>query len=480
MLRQKPLVKTREDGLSSFFLFPIIWVMKKVRDWQYLCFLGIAILTLVFGALFCLSSIPEVLNPSFSWPSLCFGGAFILLGGYLLLVCLHHKKGDPWRFTRIVGILSSILILALLVLCIMGSLMGYSQEYRLNFYLFVGVFVAFVVASHIIEAHFGTQLKNGKEELAPARLALRIANLTFLAVAITLATAPIKTYLALNFKSDPQGVAWMVIAFIIINFLTFFFVSMFQTYFVITCFTSAANKRIFGLKDNTHKVIEIVSRYDLNLFIGSFFTLLMAIGAVISGIRDTPTYFVIAIGYFGFLAVRIPIYFWDRKIQDNCFNQPYRAFKTTHKILIYTGAMLILFSLGSIILNSVPGLRRDPKGTSSSYFTFTVFAVWTLFRIILSINSLIREHRTKDPYDIAQTHIGIYLTMHTLGNVIHIGLNLFASENQTGLIILAIVSFAMLGLTIYQVFKVFIIGARGLLDKRYKAYLKVHPDQEID
>lgn len=249
---------------------------------------------------------------------------------------------------------------------------------------------------------------------------------------------------------------------LVLDLITLFFV----LYLGLSTLVSGIEDKAMDLKKNFGLTKALIRKYNIVYWLSTLMVFLFFLAALVGAITQTSSgYIALAVLYGTVLGIRIPAYFWNRAVQNAHRGDYYATWRAKHKIMIYAGAILGAYVIGSSFLGSV---TTNPGAMRGALFTFAIFTPWAIIKAVLGVRSLIRAENLGDPFLEVNGNLDITLALLTLANSAFLVAD--ATDQpfavQAGVIFTALIAVHAM----YVSVKVFLRGIRGVLGKRIVIY----------
>lgn len=249
------------------------------------------------------------------------------------------------------------------------------------------------------------------------------------------------------------------------------FLAVFVTAFI--AFIAGKENRLLGVRGSVKLTISFAQKYDLPFWAHIVTTVLFLILAFVSALQVDETYNSLAFLYITILFLRIPSFFWNKKI-DKSDEDPYSKFQQKHAIALYHGILLMMFAIGTIFIGYA-GIAKA-KHSESAFAIYAFFVPWAIIKMVSGIRGLVITHKVGDPYLESRSFTDLLNAIITVNSTLFFLFNYFRGERATTsaavifLLMALFVALIGIGYTIYISLHLLVLGFFGIKGKRLKYY----------
>ena len=399
---------------------------------------------------------------------LIFGGFCLTEGTILVLTRAFLGRCSATRFCRYYSryefIMNPILTFSVLSL----SAIFPQADHDWLFFTNIGITAALIAYRVILMSVLTYRMNRGEHGLISIRNH-SVIGLSFLLVALNYyAFSFVKTIgvdMVLISQGSIAGLSeWFVLTTVAEMGLGM--VLLLQALFMAlaTHYSGVADVAI-DLKLNLGKSKELIARFSIPFYISIFATFILFLMSFVSMVYNPAPYLALTILYFLVLAVRIPIFIANRRIEKK-ESDPERSFARKHGPMIYGGVFLLAYAVICIVFG---GLSFEAAGSVewTTFMTFGVFLPWSIIKMAMGTKSYIQSRKSNDPVEYTNALIDILLSLFTLGQTMAI----FATQARGEVSrVIAIVFSALVGLyCLSMAIQMFVMGVLGSKGQRLKA-----------
>ena len=399
---------------------------------------------------------------------------FCLSEGVVLLVFSHlSKKLAPNVLAKRLGlyeiITMPILAILVLVLCLFYPPAASSWLYFLN----LGVTIFLFGVRLFLVFFFNALVRKGQDGYIAFKNHSLIAVLFFFMVILYYCVPYLKTIgfdggSLIDIIREDGDIASLPIPYLLTSLAEIIIaiaVLAAMIYLSLATWISGREDKAFDLKGNFSVTMEMLQRYDLLFWVGIFSTFMMML-SLASAIALMGSYFTLFFLYVTILALKVPNYFWRRKIVKKYGSDYYGCFQAEHKMLLYSAILLFVYIGVSYTFGGVSAVKQNEN--KSALMTFAIFIPMALIKMALGIKKYLKARKNGEPYDLLNAYLDILFAIFTFSNTAMI------AGNATGLDVFKIIGVSVAGAmalyTIYLAVKLLVISVWGIRGKRQKYY----------
>ena len=442
------------------------------KDAYYVLLLG-GILTLIF-------MIPLAIDTAFdSWTNVLPVAYFLIEGVSLIIFALTLKKADPRAICRGIAlyeIISSpfvyLIVLAMnfVVVDVTGSSFIFWMCYLMD--------IMMLVMRVFMWRYFNSIIKQGDDGYVAMRNHSWMAATLFGVITISYTLGmfkninfPMQDFMDillaenLDLSQLPLHYVILTIAGMLLVVIAFFI----TLYVSISTLISAKEDKLVDLHSNAEYAKAIFKKYNVFFWFGIIVTGAMMIVALVSMITiNWELYIGLFLLYFVVIAIRVPTFFWEQKINKLYFDDTTALFKERHKVVLYVGIALLAYAIAAIVFGVSTDLKV--KQSTSEFLLFIFFVPWCLFKLYGGITGFVKSRKSGDPSLYMVSRVDFVIALFTLSNTLFLLANNIGVEWFTalGLIVVLLMTFYCLFASIQMI----IAGARGIRGKRTKVESK--------
>lgn len=397
---------------------------------------------------------------------------FFLLSCLSSLILLINMKGlKPKRASKILGGLEIVVLIAFgLVFFLYLSFLAPVGYKSWPHYLGIGLTLFLFVFTLLSYSEANKLMKKGLEGYLPIRnyffyvAMFEFAILLFFIIPFAKYAgfdAYVKTYAedAMT-KYKSQLSVWTFI-----QILLYFIIALVLFYCGLASIISGVENEALNLRGNIKSSTVLFKKYNLAFWFGMVGTFFMLATSIVAVINFGLSYISLLAMYAVILLVKLPSFFWKRKI-FNSKKDPYHKYCKEHGILIYSSIILLIFAVIIIVFGSVSLTKVSVS--KSAFATFFVFVPWAIFKLFSGFKRYALSRKIGDPYLYTFALLDIFLALFTFTNV------LFIVFNATNLdVFVHVAVYIVLGSTVYVLYiaiRLFVLGIRGMKNKRQASY----------
>ena len=322
------------------------------------------------------------------------------------------------------------------------------------------------------------KISKGNQGLLPVCVHAMIGCLLLLAGLLYCLFSLGETLILIQAGTSPnQGTPFGVLA-LTIGALIFMLAIFLVTFFFSTMvFLAGKENRFIGFKGTLVATKEIATKYDVLFWFGILATVVLLVLAMISLLRLGLVYIGLVAMYVFTLIIKIPMYFWKKKIQKKG-EVGFAQFCSLHKPTLYAGIVLFLYLVALYFVGpgSVGAVAKEAK---SSLLTFGIFVPWAIAKIILGIRKLKKAKQKGDPNQNLDAYLDILVafttvtsTLFYVATLLREGKPLEESSLPTVIFYYAavVLIFANMLYVLYIALRTVIVSIRGIRGKRLSYY----------
>ena len=411
----------------------------------------------------------------------------LALGGFSLFFFWKMPSLSPEKTCKWFGILGmAVFPLILLAAFLLAFLMPRTLFASGVTPFFVVELVAFFVqfsACLLVLLLLRGRINGGNHGLLPTFTHVAIATmfsfLLFSAYIVALCRysfIPNLNYEKLSIE-DPSTISYLITLFV--QVLVGFLLSLVMFALSFLTFIAGKEKHVLGFRGTFKLTMSLVERYDVLFWVGNMVTFGLLILAIGSAIRLGPSHLSFVSLYGILLLIRVPGYFWGKKI-DKDEALAYRRFRKYHHILIYGSVWLFILFILVFLLGEASTNRMQVE--SSAFMTYVIFVPWAIFKTFMGIKERLKAKRLGDPNLLYKSYLDLLTAIVTVNSTIFYIANFFRGGEPFGptmsrtaaVFYLVGLIFVILELAyiFYVAITLLVLGILGLKDKRRKYFEK--------
>ncbi|MBO4682725.1 MAG: hypothetical protein J5618_02585, partial [Bacilli bacterium] len=333
------------------------------------------------------------------------------------------------------------------------------------------------------------RIQNEKFSYLPVLSNILLSTFVQIAIICAYIFAIIRQVYTLNLDTTDmeEAVKALTAPYLITMFIQFLIVLVVVVLvFFISYITYIAGRenKILGAKGTFKATIRLIQQYEVVFWSGNLFYIGMLLFASISTIFFGGSYVPLVILYATLILIRIPMFFWRRKIMKADIEE-HEKFRRLHQILIYGGILLIIstalaFLFGEASLSKV-------STAASAFMTYAIFVPWGIYRFVVGIYGLTKIRKNGDPYIMLKSFLDLAVAITTfnsalfyVASVLRGNAPISSDMDPISAIFLAVAIIFVVLEIIYSLFisiTLIVLGIRGIQNKRevvYEVYQKTH------
>lgn len=396
---------------------------------------------------------------------------FHVLEGFVFIkIAFALKKKQPCEMcknlSRYEFIMTPITALSILSVSAIFPLAERDWLYFLN----IGVTGAHILIRFSLILYLNILIRKGEDGFVSIRNHVYIGMSILFVVLNYYVFGIIKSYgvdMHLIFNGDVAGLTEYFLIMSLLE-ITIGVLVVLQSYFLcIASHFSAKEDVAIDLRTNASISKKLIEKYDIFSYISIFANGVLLVLSIMSAFISPEAYLPLAILYAVVLAVRIPSLISKRRIRSKYKAEPSVIFKKEHSVLLYASIFLVAYSVVAFIFGRV-ALEYVNELHQTLFMTFGIFVPWSIIKLVLGIRGYFQSLKKGDPLALLNSYIDLILSLFTLAHTFGI---IAARTDQQFFHYSAIISAVILGaFCFYIAVRLLVIGIRGKLDKRGKAF----------
>ena len=333
------------------------------------------------------------------------------------------------------------------------------------------------------------RIQNEKFNYLPVLSNVLLSSFVQIAIICAYIFAIIRQVYTLNIETTDidEAIKALTPTYLITMFIQFLIVLVvIVLVFFISYITYIAGRenKILGAKGTFKVTIRLIEQYEVVFWSGNLFYIGMFLFASISTIFFGGSYVPLVILYATLILIRIPMFFWRRKIMKGNIEE-HEKFRRLHTILVYGGILLIISTILSFLFGEAS--LSKVSTAASAFMTYAIFVPWGIYRFVVGIYGLTKIKKNGDPYIMLKAFLDLAVAITTFNSALFYVASVLRGNAPIGpdmdpisVIFLAVAVFFVILEIIYSLFisiTLIVLGIRGLKNKRevvYEVYQKTH------
>ena len=242
-------------------------------------------------------------------------------------------------------------------------------------------------------------------------------------------------------------------------------------------FIAGIENRLLGVKGTFRGTAALCKKYDVIFWMGILVALFLMVLALVSAIQLGFSYYSLVLLYATLIIVRVPSFFWKKRVEKMESDKKVR-FEKIHNAIIFAGAVFMIFAVVSFFVGQAGAARKEE--TQSAFLIYAFFIPWAIFKTVSGVLGQIKARKTGIPFAFIESYADLLMAIVTVNTIIFYIANFLRQgrpidqnlELHTALIYLIGLMFAFveIGYVVYVAIRLLVIGIRGKLGKRKKAF----------
>ena len=249
-------------------------------------------------------------------------------------------------------------------------------------------------------------------------------------------------------------------------------------------FIAGKENKVLGVKGSFKITVRLCKQYEVPFWSGNIFYIGMFIFAAVSTLFLGGSYVPLMILYATLILIRIPMFFWRRKIMKSNIEE-HEKFRRLHNILVYAGILLIISTILAFLFGEASLSKVSTN--ADAFLTYGIFVPWGIYRFVLGIYGMTKIKKNGDPYLMLKAFLDLAVAITTFNSALFYVASVLRGNapitrdlDIVSLIFLLIAVFFVVLEIIYSLFisiTLIVLGVRGIQNKReivYEVYQVTH------
>lgn len=406
--------------------------------------------------------------------------AELLLFGLSLYLFFTIKNVDPDKQCKRIGIIGFASLPIILVIFVLYSfIIPYSVSFGNATWIFVLVntlLVLELVGLIIFVTHLSKEIRNGNHGFLPIFYTAFVMIFFQSAILILYIFGIIKIIITLNTGTSSTEAVITIYGIILLIQLLVYLILFIMIFILISMsFIAGKEGKVLGVRGSFKYTFAMNKKYEVSFWAGNIFYLGMLTFAIFSAINLGGLYYPLINLYATLLIIRVPLFFWRRKIYKD-EKDAYQRFKRMHGLILYAGIVLVIFTAITVFIGSATVSKSRVE--MSVFMTYFVFIPWAIYRSVAGIKGILKVNKTGDPYLMVQSYLDMVVIFITVGSAIFYIANLLNDSRTT---IIAATVFFLIGVGLgviaalysgYVAIRFIVTAILGFRNEREKVFQK--------